>query len=89
MTAVDLQTHQAASLVRPLDAVERHFYRYGERNPNHFVMVAEFGDVLTADQLRPALAAVQRRHPLLSAHVEDRPAPVSASIERRVLRRSS
>lgn len=73
MTAVDLQTHQAASLVRPLDAVERHFYRYGERNPNHFVMAAEFGDVLTADQLRPALAAVQRRHPLLSAHVEDRP----------------
>jgi Condensation domain len=73
MTVVDLPAQQAAQLVRPLDAVERHFYRYGERNPNHIVMAAEFDDVLTAERLRPALAAVQRRHPLLSAHIEDRP----------------
>jgi Condensation domain len=63
----------AATLIRPVDALERLFYRYSERNPAHFLVVAEFGEVLTADQLRPALAAVQRRHPLLSAHVEDRP----------------
>ncbi|SPM31967.1 condensation domain-containing protein [Mycobacterium terramassiliense] len=53
--------------------MERLFYRYSERNPAHFLLVAEFGEILTADRLRPALAAVQRRHPLLSAHIEDRP----------------
>ncbi|WP_231970769.1 condensation domain-containing protein [Mycobacterium sp. E3198] len=59
--------------VRPVGAMERLFYRYSERNPAHFLLVAEFGEVLTADRLRPALAAAQRRHPLLSVHVEDRP----------------
>jgi hypothetical protein len=61
------------TLIRPVDAQERIFYRYSERNPAHFVQVAEFDEVLTANRLKPALAAVQRRHPLLSAHVEDRP----------------
>lgn len=53
--------------------MERLFYRYSERNPTHFLLVAEFGEILTAERLRPALAAAQRRHPLLSVHVEDRP----------------
>jgi Condensation domain len=61
------------TLVRQIDSVERLFYRYGERNPDHFLLVAEFDDVLTADRLTPALAAVQRRHPLLSVHIEDHP----------------
>jgi hypothetical protein len=61
------------TLIRPVDAMERLFYRYSERNPAHFALVAEFDEVLTANRLKPALAAVQRRHPLLSAHVEDRP----------------
>jgi hypothetical protein len=64
----------ATTLVRPVDALERLFYRYSERNPTHFVLVAEFGEVLTAHRVGPALTTVQRRHPLLSAHVEDRPA---------------
>jgi hypothetical protein len=50
------------------------FYRYGERNPAHFSMVAEFGIVLAEEQLTAALLAIQQRHPLLSVHVEDRPA---------------
>lgn len=63
---------QATTLVRPLGAGERLFYRYSERNPAHFSIVAEFGEVLAVNQLRAALAAAQRRHPLLSVHVEDR-----------------
>lgn len=67
------QHEQATTLVRPLGAAERLFYRFSERNPAHFSIVAEFDQVLHADKLRAALAAAQRRHPLLSAHVEDRP----------------
>ncbi|OBI37113.1 condensation domain-containing protein [Mycobacterium colombiense] len=63
---------QATTLIRPLGAAERLFYRYSERNPAPFSIVAEFGEPLHADKLRTALAAVQRRHPLLSVHVEDR-----------------
>ena len=63
----------AAMLIRPLDASERLSYRYAERNPVHFSNVAEFGEVLAADQVQAALLAVQNRHPL-SVHVEDRPA---------------
>jgi NRPS condensation-like uncharacterized protein len=47
------------------------FYRYGERNPALFLIVAEFGNVLAEEQLRAALLAIQQRHPLLSVHVED------------------
>jgi hypothetical protein len=68
-----IEVTSPAQLVRIVDAAERLFYRYSERNPAHFALVAEFGEVLTANRLKPALAAVQNRHPLLSAHVEDRP----------------
>lgn len=73
MTDDNSHSDLSGALIRPLGASERLFYRYSERNPAHFLVIAEFGEVLTADRLRPALAAVQRRHPLLSAHVEDRP----------------
>ncbi|MCV7029696.1 hypothetical protein [Mycobacterium sherrisii] len=63
----------ATTVVRPLGALERLFYRYSERNPSHFAIVAEFDEVLTEDRLRAGLAAAQRRHPLLSVQVEDRP----------------
>ncbi|RAU92286.1 peptide synthetase [Mycobacterium colombiense] len=66
------QQGRATTLVRPLGAAERLFYRYSERNPAHFSIVAEFHEVLAEKQLRAALAAVQRRHPQLSVHVEDR-----------------
>jgi hypothetical protein len=62
----------AATLVRPIGAVERMFYRYAEPNPVHFSLIAEFDIALAEDQLGAALLAVQQRHPLLSAHVEDR-----------------
>jgi NRPS condensation-like uncharacterized protein len=61
------------ALVRPIEALERLFFRYAERNPVHFLLVAEFDVVLDVQQLRSALDAVQRRHPLLSVHVEDHP----------------
>lgn len=67
-------TSSTTTLVRPVGAVERLFYRYAERNPAHHSIVAEFDVVLGEDQVRTALNAVQERHPLLSAHVEDRPA---------------
>ncbi|BCZ23906.1 condensation domain-containing protein [Mycobacterium senriense] len=65
--------NQATTLVRPLGAAERLFCRYSERNPSHSTIVAEFDEVLGVNRVWPALAAVQRRHPLLSVHVEDRP----------------
>ena len=61
----------AATLVRPVGATERFFYRYSEANPTHFLLVAEFDGELAEDQLRGALDAVQKRHPLLTVHVED------------------
>ena len=63
----------AAKLVRPIGATERLFYRYSEASPTHFVLVAEFDEELAEYRLRRALNAVQRRHPLLTVHVEDRP----------------
>jgi hypothetical protein len=60
-----------ATLVRPIEALERLFFRYSERNPAHFLLAAEFDVVLDTEQLRRALDSVQQRHPLLSVHVED------------------
>ena len=61
-------THSTIStqLVRPVDALERLFYRYAERKPTHFCIAAGFDVRLTEAQLRTALLAVQKRHPLLS-----------------------
>ncbi|OBI09297.1 hypothetical protein A5714_20025 [Mycobacterium sp. E2462] len=73
MTAQRTPHDPPAVLVRPLGASERAFYRFSERNPAHHVAVAEFAEPLPVDGLRSALGAVQRRHPLLSMHVEDRP----------------
>jgi len=38
-----------------------------------FVLAAEFGSTLDVHRVRDALVAVQRRHPLLSAHIKDDP----------------
>jgi hypothetical protein len=62
---------ERSTLVRPLGALERLFFRYSERYPSHFLLVAEFDMVLDAGQLRRALNVIQRRHPLLSVHVRD------------------
>lgn len=73
MTRDTAQTQRSAVLIRNVGSLERLFYRYSERNPAHFLVVAEFAEIITPARLKVALAAVQRRHPLLSAHVEDRP----------------
>lgn len=61
------------TLVRSIGATERLFCRYNENKPVHFSMIVEFAVRLDAAAVRGALDAVQRRHPLLSVHVEDRP----------------
>lgn len=58
-------------LIRSLGSLERLIYRYAEGNPVNFCLVVEFGMELAAAHLQAALSAVQQRHPLLSAHVED------------------
>jgi hypothetical protein len=74
-THTNNRTHSQPStrFVRSVDALERLFYRYSERNPTHFCLVSEFDVKLTDAEVRTALLAVQQRHPLLSVHVEDRP----------------
>ncbi|SPM39409.1 condensation domain protein, partial [Mycobacterium numidiamassiliense] len=57
--------------LRALGPLERFFWRYTERNPAHFLLAAEFDIALDAQRVRDALDAAQRRHPMLSAHVED------------------
>ncbi|WP_250009738.1 condensation domain-containing protein [Actinoplanes sp. M2I2] len=64
---------QSSGVLRPLGAFERLYYRYAERNPLHFTVAAEFRVSLDEKRVRAALAAVQERHPLLSAHIEDLP----------------
>lgn len=63
----------AVDLVRPVGPFERLLFRYGMRNAVHFTVVAEFGMRLDIELVKQSLRAVQRRHPLLSVHVEDRP----------------
>jgi hypothetical protein len=63
---------QLDSIVRPLGAFERLYFRYMESGPMHFSLGAEFATVLSATQIRSALQQVQRRHPLLSVHVDGR-----------------
>lgn len=62
-----------AAFLRGLGLRERCLYRYSERNPLLFVLVAEFDGALDAHLVADALYAVQCRHPLLSAHVKDDP----------------
>ncbi|MBS1696304.1 MAG: peptide synthetase [Actinobacteria bacterium] len=57
--------------VRPIGAFERVFYRFAERNPTHFSVVAEFDETLAEPHVRTALGAVQRRHPLLRVRIAD------------------
>src|SRR6188768_3449397 len=61
-----------ASMLRPMGAFERALYWHNKNNPAHFLLVAEVQEDIGVDELRGALAAVQARHPLLSAAVEVR-----------------
>jgi hypothetical protein len=62
-----------ATLVRPLGAIERMLHRQSEVYPIHFSVAAELTGAFTPTQLQAALAAVQKRHPLLRVHIEDQP----------------
>lgn len=55
--------------LRTLGPLERFFFRYPERNPSHFVLVAEFDMDLDPGCVADALLALQSRHQLLSVHV--------------------
>src|SRR5262249_52920119 len=44
---------------------------YSERFPMQFTLAAELDTRLDEQEVKAALAAAQRRHPLLSVHVED------------------
>jgi hypothetical protein len=68
-----LAGQSTAELVRPIGAFERLFFRHAVRNPMHFVVVAEFDTQLNIDLLQQSVRNVQRRHALLSVHLEDRP----------------
>lgn len=72
LNATECSTN-SVDLVRPVGPFERLFFRYGMRNPVHLTVIAEFGMRLDVDLIQQSLRAVQRRHPLLSVHVEDRP----------------
>jgi hypothetical protein len=54
------KTQDETTLVRPVGAIERMFYRYAERNPVHFSLAAEFDIVLAEDQLRAAAEELAR-----------------------------
>jgi NRPS condensation-like uncharacterized protein len=43
---------------------------FGQLHPQHFLLAAEFGAVLSEGELRDALSAVQRRHPLLQVSID-------------------
>ena len=58
------------SLIRRLSWTERLFWLLDQNSPRHFVMAAQVDGHTSVDQWRGALAAVQRRHPLLSAGIE-------------------
>ncbi|RSM88760.1 hypothetical protein DMH25_40850 [Streptomyces sp. WAC 01325] len=51
--------------------MERMWLRFGQLHPQHFMLAAEFDRVLTRDEVRTALAAVQQRHPLLQVAIHD------------------
>ena len=68
-----MSTNFAGTLIRPLAGTEYMFHQFAMANPLNFVLGAEFPVQLTAEELTAALSAVQKRHPLLSAHIENRP----------------
>lgn len=67
------QAASGATLLRPLGAYERMLHRYIEEYPLHFSLVAELAGAVAPEQLQRALKAVQHRHPLLQARIEDHP----------------
>jgi hypothetical protein len=63
-------TATVLSWPRPLDPSERYFWLLDRLACATFGAIAELDRVLTRVELEAALAAVQRRHPLLRARIE-------------------
>ena len=55
--------------LRPLGALEHIFWLMDQNYPSHFIMIASVTGATAAEDWRPALDAVQRRHPLLRAAI--------------------
>jgi hypothetical protein len=56
-------------VIRPLDPAERYYWLLYQLSPMNLVAIAELDRTPTPDDLREALTALQRRHPLLRAGV--------------------
>ncbi len=69
----EIATPRPGTYLRALGLRERCLYVYTERNPLHFLLVAEFDISLDEHRVRDGLFAVQCRHPLLTAHIRDDP----------------
>ena len=59
----------AVTFVRRLGGVEQWFFAMDQHRPNHFSLVANVAGSLDGDRFADALAAVQRRHPLLNVAI--------------------
>ncbi len=71
------ESHQSTqTLLRDLGGLERWFYVMDRHKPNHFSMAVTVDGFLDRNTLRLALLALQKRHPLLSATVEDNISPL-------------
>jgi hypothetical protein len=89
-----MPANSGTALIRSLGFSERFFHQFSKTHPMNFLLGAEFPRVLTPEQLGAALQAAQKRHPLLSAHVEEHreagfgfyrtavPAPVDLTVRR-------
>ncbi|TCL70343.1 condensation domain-containing protein [Rhizobium sp. BK251] len=64
---------QDGRYLRALGAHERLLHHISSRVPRHFCVVAEIVGAKSPEDYRTAIDMVQRRHPLLSAFVEDVP----------------
>jgi hypothetical protein len=62
-----------ATRVRALGAAEHMYSSINERTPMYVAIAAEYPTVLTQEQVKSALRALQSRHPLLAVQVEDHP----------------
>jgi hypothetical protein len=64
-----LSSANIVTSLRPLGALEHLFWLMDRNHPAHFIVVASISGYTAVENWRPALDAVQRRHPLLRAGI--------------------